>query len=385
MEMPDLKELIPDNPYLLLTPGPLSCSKGVRAALLRDWCTWDSEYNEGVVQNIRRRLTALATPQAESYTAILMQGSGSFAVEAVLGSVVPPEGKILLLTNGAYGQRMVRIAEILRLPHRVLAWPETAALDPETVERTLAKDPAITHAALVHCETTTGLLNPLVDLAGVIKARGKVLILDAMSSFGGLQFDAGALGLDFLISSANKCIQGVPGFAFVIASRDELVKSRGLARSHCLDLYDQWREMDQTGKWRFTSPTHVVRAFLQALEELEAEGGPVRRQARYSENQRLLVAEMRALGFETLLPDNLQSPIITAFKYPGPDFYFQEFYCQVKARGFVLYPGKISQTDTFRIGSIGEVYPEDMRRLAAAIREVNPLGPRAPNPKAGAL
>ena len=366
--MEELK--IPDNPYLLLTPGPLSCSKGVRAALLRDWCTWDSDYNEDVVQRIRRRLIALAAGKTEDYAAVLMPGSGSFAVEAVLGSALPPAGRLLILTNGAYGQRMVRMAETLKLPHLALAWPETAALDPEAVERVLAANQELTHVALVHCETTTGLLNPLADLARVVKARGKTLIVDAMSSFGGLHFDAGALGLDFLISSANKCIQGVPGFAFVIARRAELEKCRGLARSHCLDLYDQWREMDQTGKWRFTSPTHAVRAFLQALEELEAEGGIASRQARYTENQRVLVAKMRALGFETLLPDCLQSPIITAFKYPGPEFNFNEFYLKVKARGFVLYPGKVSQTNTFRIGSIGDVYPEDMRRLAAVIREM---------------
>jgi 2-aminoethylphosphonate-pyruvate transaminase len=361
-------DLIPDNPYLLLTPGPLSCSKGVRAALLRDWCTWDSDYNEGVVQNIRRRLVGLAGKTNGELAAVLMQGSGSFAVEAVLGSAVPPAGGLLILVNGVYGRRMVRMAETLKLPHRVLAWPETDALDPKTVERTLAEDSAITHVALVHCETTTGLLNPLADLARVVKARGKNLIVDAMSSFGGLDFNA--QDLDFIISSANKCLQGVPGFAFVLARRAELEKCRGLARSHSLDLYDQWREMDQTGKWRFTSPTHVVRAFLQALDELEAEGGPAARQARYVENQKVLVKGMRALGFETLLPDDLQSPIITAFKYPSPDFDFREFYNQVKARGFVLYPGKISQTDTFRIGSIGEVYPEDIRRLLAAINEI---------------
>ena len=359
------KFLMPDNPYLLLTPGPLSCSSGVRAALLRDWCTWDRDYNEGVVQEIRRRLTGLA---GGDFAAVLMQGSGSFAVEAVLGSAVPPAGKLLILTNGAYGQRMVRMAETLKLPHLALAWPETAALDPETVDRGLAGDQSITHVALVHCETTTGLLNPLAELARVAKARGKTVIVDAMSSFGGLQFNA--QDLDFIISSANKCLQGAPGFAFVISRREELEKCRGLARSHCLDLYDQWREMDQTGKWRFTSPTHVVRAFLQALEEFEAEGGLASREARYTENQRILVAEMRALGFETLLPDSLQSPIITAFKYPNPNFDFPEFYRQVKARGFVLYPGKVSQANTFRIGSIGEVYPEDMRRLAAVIREI---------------
>lgn len=364
------KDLIPDNPYLLLTPGPLSCTKGVRAALLRDWCTWDHDYNEGVVQNIRRRLVGLAARRAEDYTVVLLQGSGSFAVEACLGSAVPPEGRLLIIANGAYGRRMARIASALKLPFQELAGPETSPPSLEALVRALDGRTEISHVALVHCETTTGLLNPLAEIAAVVKARGKTLIVDAMSSFGGLEFDAGELGLDFVISSANKCLQGAPGFAFVIARRDELEKCRGLARSYCLDLHDQWREMDQTGKWRFTSPTHIVRALLEALDELAAEGGVAARYARYAENQRLMAAGLQGLGFETLLPNHLQSPIITAFKYPEPSFDFHDFYLRVKARGFVLYPGKVTQTDTFRVGSIGDVQPADMRRLIAVVGEL---------------
>ncbi|MCL2819193.1 MAG: 2-aminoethylphosphonate--pyruvate transaminase, partial [Actinomycetia bacterium] len=240
-------EFIPDNPYLLLTPGPLSTSKGVRNAMLRDWCTWDSDYNEEIVQVIRHRLVALATDDADGYTVVLMQGSGSFSVEATLGTVIGPTDKVLIITNGAYGTRMVHISRILGLDYLTYTLPETEAPDPDAVARLLDENPAITHVAMVHCETTTGMLNPLDKIAEVVKDRGKKLIVDAMSSFGGVLIDMKRLGIDYLISSSNKCIQGVPGFGFVIAKRDELESCEGNARSLCLDLYDQYREMHGSG------------------------------------------------------------------------------------------------------------------------------------------
>jgi 2-aminoethylphosphonate-pyruvate transaminase len=363
-------DYIPDNPYILLTPGPLSTSKGVRNALLRDWCTWDADYNEDIVQNIRKRLVALAAADSEAYTAVLMQGSGSFAVEACLGSAVPRDGRVLIMHNGAYGRRIVQMARVLGIDYIEYGLPETAAPDADEVGGMLSCNPGVTHVAFVHCETTTGILNPLGEISRIVKAHGKTLIVDAMSSFGGIPFDAGGLGVDFLIRSANKCVQGVPGFAFVIAKRKVLEACKDNARSLCLDLYDQWREMDKTGKWRYTSPTHIVRAFYQALDELDAEGGVPARYNRYRENHRLLVDGMRMLGFRTLLDDALQSPIITSFLYPNPGFDFPRFYRKVKEKGFVLYPGKISQADTFRIGNIGEVYPDDMRRLIDVIAEI---------------
>jgi len=366
-----IAEYIPDNPYLLLTPGPLSTSKTVREALLRDWCTWDADYNEGVVQNIRRRLLDLAGCSPDEYSTVLMQGSGSFTVEATLGSAVPKDGRILIISNGAYGKRMVEMAEVLRLKYREYALPETEAPIANEVAVLLEDDPRITHVAMVHCETTTGMLNPLEEIAPIVKDRGKVFIVDAMSSFGGLPIDVRELGIDFLVSSSNKCIQGVPGFAFIIAKRSELKKCKGNARSLCLDLYNQWKAMDKSGKWRYTSPTHVVRAFYQAIEELEAEGGLQARHARYSENQKLLVEGMETLGFKALLPPALQSPIITSFLYPHPGFDFVSFYHRVKAQGFVLYPGKITQAPCFRIGNIGEVYPADIKRLLQVIESVS--------------
>ena len=363
-------DFIPDNPYILLTPGPLSTSKGVRAALLRDWCTWDADYNETIVQNIRRRLVALATKDVENYTAVLMQGSGSFAVEACLGTAVPKDGKLLILTNGAYGDRMAEMASVLNIEHTKVDLGEVTAPTAQDLEKILTDDPSLTHVAFVHCETTTGMLNPLAELSEVVKRFGKVLIVDAMSSFGGIPMDIGELGIDYLVSSSNKCIQGVPGFGFVVAKRDVLAGCAGNARSLCLDLVGQWKDMDKSGKWRYTSPTHVVRAFFQALDELEEEGSIAARHARYSENHRVLVDGMRELGFETLLSDDKQAPIITSFLYPNKDFTFMPFYEAVKSKGFVLYPGKISQADTFRIGNIGEVYPDDMKRLIEVIQGV---------------
>jgi 2-aminoethylphosphonate-pyruvate transaminase len=358
---------LPDNPYILLTPGPLSTSKGVRAAMFRDWCTWDGDYN-AIVQSIRARLTALATGES-GYTAVLMQGSGTFCVEATIGTALPPDGKLLVLANGHYGDRIAQIAGRLRIDHAVVDSGEISPSDVGALERSLEGDPRITHVAVVHCETTTGMLNPVEEVGRIVHRHGRSLIVDAMSSFGGMPIDLAALKADYLVSSANKCIQGVPGFGFVVARREALASCAGNARSLSLDLHAQWREMEEKGgKWRYTSPTHVVRAFSQALRELEEEGGVAARFARYSENHRTLVSGMRRLGFETLLPDKLQSPIITSFIEPGhPGYKFERFYAALKNRGFVIYPGKVTAADTFRIGTIGQVFPADMARLIDAV------------------
>lgn len=359
-----------DIPYLLLTPGPLSTSSSVRRAMLRDSCTWDADYNT-VVNDIRRRLVRLATAR-EGYTSVLMQGSGTFAVEAVIGSVVPPGGKVLIATNGAYGRRMVQIADRLRIARVEIPQPETEPADIDRIKRTLQADASITHLAMVHCETTTGLLNPVEEAGRLAAAFGKTFIVDGMSSLGGMPLTMESLGAHFLVSSANKCLQGVPGFGFVLAERSRLEKTCGWARSLSLDLYDQWREMeDKGGKWRFTSPTHTVRAFAQALDELDAEGGVYARHRRYCANQERLREGMEALGFRTLLPRAYQSPVITSFFYPAdPAFAFATFYEALKARRFIIYPGKISTADTFRIGTIGHVFLEDISRLIDAVRNV---------------
>ena len=361
-----------DNPYLLLTPGPLSTSPTVRQAMLRDWCTWDDDYNLGIVTPIRQQLVKLATSTApDRYTTVLMQGSGSFSVESTIGSVVPEHGKLLVLANGAYGDRLAKIAACLKINHVVHDSGELAPPDLDRLERTLCDDEQITHVVVVHNETTTGMMNPLNDIARIVKTHQKIFIVDSMSAFGGVPLDVAELDIDFIVSSANKCIQGVPGFGFIIARISELQKTKGNARSLSLDLYDQWRGMeDGKGKWRFTSPTHTVRAFFQALKELDEEGGVAARHARYCENQRRLVAGMERLGFACVLPHEYHSPIITGFINPTePGYEFMRFYTLLKEQGFVIYPGKVTGIDSFRIGTIGHVFPEDIDRLIAAVEQ----------------
>jgi 2-aminoethylphosphonate-pyruvate transaminase len=360
-----------ENPYLLLTPGPLSTTPSVKRVMMRDWCTWDDDYNVGIVQVIRKKLVELATNAPEAYTSVLMQGSGTFSVESVIGSVIPEDGKLLVLANGAYGQRLAKIAARLKIALEIQDSGEVLPPDAELLKQTLSKNPSITHVALVHGETTTGMLNPLQEIAATVKAAGRVIIVDAMCTFGGVPVDVDQVGIDFIISSANKCIQGVPGFGFIIANRESLQATEGNARSLSLDLFDQWKTMEagSGGKWRFTSPTHTVRAFAQALVELEEEGGIAARYERYTQSQRVLSDGMKELGFQGLLPDSLQSPIITAFHLPeSPDFEFKRFYTLLKERGFVIYPGKVSDVNTFRIGTIGDVDEQAIKKLLEAVK-----------------
>lgn len=357
-------------PYLLLTPGPLSTSDSVKEAMLRDSCTWDEDYNQ-LVQGIRHNLVNLATNTPEEYTSVLMQGSGSFCVEAVIGSAVPASGKLLVLTNGAYGDRIAKMAQMYDIPTSIIDFGEVTPVTVDPLVQRLIEEPDITHVAVVHCETTTGMLNPIEAIGRVVKEHGKVYIVDAMSSFGGIPMDIHELGIDYLISSANKCIQGVPGFGFIIAKTEELQQCKGRSRSLSLDIYDQWATMEVGGgKWRFTSPTHVIHAFAQALRELDQEGGVAGRYARYKQNQDALAQGMQLLGYCSLLPTSVQSPIITSFHYPASkQFSFQELYDRLKQGGFVIYPGKISAADTFRIGNIGEIYVKDIQRLLEVMKD----------------
>ncbi len=361
------------RPYLLLTPGPLSTSRGVRTAMLKDWCTWDKDYNN-IVEDIRKELVSLCVKEEnrEKYTAVLMQGSGSFGVESVIGTAVPKEkGKLLVLANGAYGNRMGEIASVLGLNFRIEKFGDKTAVNPERVREILKEDSEITHVSVVHSETTSGILNPVFEIGKVVKEFGKTFIVDAMSSFGGVCIDLEELQADFIISSSNKCIQGVPGFSFIICKRDVLEKCSGQARSLSLDLYNQWKTMEENhGKWRFTSPTHTVRAFYQALAELREEGGIKAREARYTENNKILREGMKELGFETLISEEYQSPIITSFIAPESEGYnFERFYQNLKKQGFVIYPGKVTEIESFRIGNIGEVYSQDIRELLEAVKK----------------
>ncbi len=354
--------------YKLLTPGPLTTTDTVKNEMMVDHCTWDNDYKQ-ITQNIRKELLKLAHVSEDEYTAVLMQGSGTFGVESVLTSSVGKNGKLLIAANGAYGERMEDIAKHAGLDYRILNFPYNTTPDAEVIAKELENDPAITHVSMVHCETTSGILNDIASVAKTVKSLGRTFIVDAMSSFGGVDIDVAGLGIDFIISSANKCIQGVPGFSFIICKRTELEKCKDNAVSLSLDLYDQWQCMEKDGKWRFTSPTHVVLAFAKALEELSAEGGVSARYARYANNNAMLIEKMTKLGFKTYLGKN-QSPIITTFCYPeSADFSFEEMYNFIKERGYAIYPGKVTDADVFRIGNIGEIYAEDIEKLGNIFEE----------------
>jgi 2-aminoethylphosphonate-pyruvate transaminase len=353
----------------LLTPGPLTTSMSVKEAMLHDWGSRDGAF-VAVNRRVRDRLVDLAGGR-DSHVCVPIQGSGTFAVEAMIGTFVPRAGKLLVLVNGAYGKRAVRIADYAGRAHVDLEWAEDQAVDPARVEAALAGDPAITHVFIVHCETTSGVLNPVAEAARVVARAGRRLLIDAMSAFGALPLDLREVPCDAVAASSNKCIEGVPGVGFVIARQAALADCQGNAHALALDLHDQWVAMEKTGQWRFTPPIHVIVAFDQALAEHAAEGGVAGRGARYRDNCRVLVEGMRALGFETLLPDRLQAPIIVTFRMPAdPRFRFETFYDRLRERGYVIYPGKLTVADSFRVGCIGRLGAAEMRDALAAIKAV---------------
>lgn len=354
----------------LFTPGPLTTSRTVKEAMLRDLGSRDEEFM-ALVADVRARLLPLAGADPTRYTAIPMQGSGTMGIEATIGSTIAPEGKLLVAVNGAYGRRMVQMAQVLRIAVATVEAREDQRIDPAAIAAALAADPAITQVAVVHCETTTGIINPIAEIGAVVAAAGKAYMVDAMSSFGAVPLDLAAAHIDYLVSSANKCIEGVPGFAIVLARIEHLRRTAGFARSLSLDLLAQFQGLEANGQFRFTPPTHALLAFHQALRELEAEGGVAGRAARYQENCTLLCAGMEALGFRRYLAPEDAGYIITAFHYPAdPRFNFAHFYAALSDRGYVIYPGKLSQTDCFRIGHIGRIFAADVAALLGAIGAV---------------
>ena len=361
---------------LLFTPGPLTTSLSVKQAMLHDAGSWHFEFNAKVKWVREKILEVAGLSRDAGWEAILLQGSGTFGVEAVFATCVPPNGKVAVLANGAYGERMALMLQHLKIDHLVLRTPENTPNDPAALDRALAADTAITHVAIVHCETTTGLLNPIAEAGRVVKSHRRGYIVDAMSSFAAIPIDLAAAGIDYLISSANKCIEGVPGFSFVICRREALLACEGYARCLSLDLLDQLKGFDKNGQFRYTPPTHSLLAFEQAMKELEYEGGVAGRGARYRRNHETLVKGMKQLGFRPYLDPAVQSYIITSFSYPDSEsFAFDAFYRRLSDRGFIIYPGKISRANTFRIGSIGRIFPSDIDALVSAIgRVLNEMG-----------
>lgn len=357
------------NEPLLLTPGPLTTALSVRQAMLRDWGSRDEAFI-ALNASVLDRLVALANGQG-SHVAVPLQGSGTFVVEAMLGTLLPKAGKALVMVNGAYGERIVRMAHYHGRQVTTIVDTEDRPSDVGRLDAALAADAAITHVVAVYCETTSGILNPIERIADVTATHGRRLLIDAMSAFGALPIDARRVPFDAVAASSNKCLEGVPGMGFAIVRETALMAAAGQAPALSLDLHDQHVAMRRNGQWRFTPPTHVLAAFHEALLRHEAEGGVEGRGARYRENCRILVDGMRRLGFETLLPDALQAPIIVTFKMPrDPRFAFESFYDRLRQRGYVIYPGKLTVAPSFRVGCIGHLGAAEMRGAVDAVNEV---------------
>jgi 2-aminoethylphosphonate-pyruvate transaminase len=352
---------------LLFTPGPLSTTLTVKQAGLRDLGSRDREFLS-LVADLRQRLVALGQASNAGYEAIPMQGSGTFAVEAVVSSLVPDTGKLLVVANGAYGERMAKIAAVLRVPFTKLALPEWQPVSLVAIQQALDADPSISHLGVIHCETSTGLLNDVQAIGDLTHARGITLLVDAMSSLGGVPLDVPAAHIDAIVSSANKCVQGIPGFGFALVRRALLEASEGIARSLSLDLVAQWKGLEANGQFRFTPPVQSLMAFHQALRELDEEGGVAARAARYASNHSTLESRMAALGFQPYLEPAFRSHIISSYRYPQhPAWDFEAFYQRLSDEGFVIYPGKVNDADCFRIGTIGNLFPEHVNGLCDAM------------------
>lgn len=355
---------------LLFTPGPLTTSKTVKEAMLHDYGSRDSKF-VNIVKEVREKLLQLGEVSKEKgYETIIMQGSGTFGIEATISSALQKDGHLLIVINGAYGHRIAMICSVHGIKHTSLVFAENEIPSIEKTEEALKADDSITHVAIVHCETTTGIFNPIKEFGALAKKYNKTYIVDAMSSFGAVPVNIGECNIDFLVSSSNKCIEGVPGFSFIIANREKLMQVKGQARSLVLDVFAQWEGLENDGQFRFTPPTHSLVAFHKALQELENEGGVEGRSVRYRENYNTLVAGMRKLGFKEYLAPEKQGYIITSFLYPEENFNFKEFYNSLNERGFVIYPGKLSQADCFRIGNIGRINKQNVEDLLEAIQSV---------------
>ncbi|MGE8161125.1 2-aminoethylphosphonate--pyruvate transaminase [Paraburkholderia sp. NPDC080076] len=353
------------EPYLL-TPGPLTTAFSTKEAMLRDWGSWDGDFR-AMTALLRNSLLEIAGDTAGEYDCVPLQGSGSYCVEAMLGSLIPRDGHALVLANGAYGKRIATTLGYLGRACTVLDKGDYLPPRGAEVERTLDADPGITHVVAVHCETSSGILNPIEEIAAATARKGRKLLIDSMSAFGAVPLDVREIVCEAFVSSANKCIEGVPGFGFVIARKSALLEAKGRSHSLSLDVYDQWDVMNRTGQWRFTPPTHTVAAFIEALRLHKLEGGQPGRLARYANNRNVLVAGMHELGFEPLLNARWRSPIIVTFFAPAhPSFKFERFYELMKEQGFIIYPGKLTVVDSFRIGCIGQVDEHVMRRVVEA-------------------
>ena len=357
-----------DRDHILLTPGPLTTSLRTKLAMLRDWGSWDADFNE-ITARIRRQLLDIIHG-ADSHVVVPLQGSGTFSVEAAVATIVSRDGHVLVLDNGAYCKRLGKLATLMGRRTTILARAEDEPVSAEELDQHLQKDPSITHVGLIHCETGTGVLNPLQAVSDVCKRHGRGLIIDAMSSFAAIDIDARKVHFDALIAASGKCVEGVPGMGFVFIRKAVLETCAGNSHSLAMDLYDQYTYMEKTTQWRFTPPTHVVAALAEALAQFEEEGGQPARLARYTDNFQTLVSGMAAIGFKPFLRADIQAPIIVTFHAPADRNYgFKKFYDAAKQRGFILYPGKLTQVETFRVGCIGAIGRNEMQQAVNAVAD----------------
>ena len=356
------------EPYLL-TPGPLTTAYEVKEAMLKDWGSWDEDFRD-LTKKLRKNLLSLLGPRKNLYDCVPIQGSGTFAVESMLGTFIPKDGKLLVLANGAYGLRAAQTMDYLNRDYHLLDKGDYLPPRGSEVADILENDKAITHVLVIHCETSSGILNPLEEIGAVVKSAGRKLLIDSMSAFGAVPVDPEKIDFEAMVSSANKCIEGVPGFGFVFAKLSALEAAKGNCHSLSLDVEAQWSAMEKSGQWRFTPPTHVVAAFLTALEIHEEEGGVAGRGARYTNNRDVMVSGMRDLGFETLLDERWLSPIIVTFFCPADRaFEFTKFYDLMKSEGYIIYPGKLTVVDSFRIGCIGRMDAHVMKGVVSAAKK----------------
>ena len=351
---------------VLLTPGPLTTSLRTKLAMLKDWGSWDSDFI-AITARVRQSLLDIVHGH-DSHVVVPLQGSGTFSVEAAVATVVPRDGHVLVLDNGAYCKRAAKLSHLMGRRTTVVPFAEDAAISPEVLQTHLLADKSITHVVMIHCETGAGVLNPLQAVADVCQAHGKGLIVDAMSSFAALEIDARKVHFDALVAASGKCLEGVPGMGFVFIRKAILPQCEGNNNSLAMDLYDQYIYMEKTGQWRFTPPTHVLVALNEAIAQFEEEGGQTARLKRYQSNCSTLVDGMAALGFKPFLDPAIQAPIIVTFHAPAdPRYQFKTFYDIAKKNGFILYPGKLTQVETFRVGCIGAIGPAEMAQAVHAV------------------
>ena len=355
-----------DRDKILLTPGPLTTTLRTKLAMLRDWGSWDADFN-AVTASVRKSLVAVIHGQ-DSHVVVPLQGSGTFSVEAAVATLVPRDGHVLVLDNGAYCKRAARLTTLMGRHCTVMGFDDAVQVSPAALAERLQSDRTITHVVMIHCETGAGVLNPLQAIADVCAANGKGLIVDAMSSFGAIEIDARKTRFDALVAASGKCLEGVPGMGFVFIRKTLLDECAGRSQSLAMDLHDQYVYMEKTTQWRFTPPTHVVVALAEAIAQFEAEGGQPARLARYTQNYETLISGMKKLGFKPFLDPAIQAPIIVTFHAPADSKYdFKTFYAAARARGFILYPGKLTQIETFRVGCIGAIGPDEMEQAVHAM------------------